>query len=93
VKPLQEALYYVRNHCEACLENAESSATQMQLQLDIVSRTLPPMLGVTHQTIAVYIYRSRRWPNQCPDRRIGRKGQHFDEDHRTHNGKRTHVGS
>jgi hypothetical protein len=59
---------------------------QMQLQLDIVSRTLPPMLGVTHQTIAVYIYRSRRWPNQCPDRRIGRKGQHFDEDHRTHNG-------
>jgi hypothetical protein len=25
VKPLQEALYYVRNHCEACLENADAT--------------------------------------------------------------------
>jgi hypothetical protein len=37
VKCLQEALHYVRNHSEACLDNAESAAAQMQLQLEIVS--------------------------------------------------------
>jgi hypothetical protein len=40
VKHLQETLYYVRNHCEASLDVAESSAAQMQLQLDIVSKSI-----------------------------------------------------
>lgn len=35
-KHLQETLHYVRNQCEASLDVAESSAAQMQLQLDIV---------------------------------------------------------
>jgi hypothetical protein len=39
VKCFREALHYVRNHCEACLDNAESAAAQMQLQLEIVSQT------------------------------------------------------
>lgn len=40
VKNLQETLHYVRNHCEASLDVAESSAAQMQLQLDIVSNSI-----------------------------------------------------
>ena len=39
-KSLQEALYYIRNDCEACLENAESYEAQMKLQLEIVSHVL-----------------------------------------------------
>jgi hypothetical protein len=45
VEPFHEALHYVRNHGEAWLEDAENAAAQMQLQLNIVSRTFPPAFG------------------------------------------------
>ena len=34
---IQEAIHYIRNDSEACLEQAETAEAQMKLQLDIVS--------------------------------------------------------
>jgi hypothetical protein len=77
VKHLQETLSYMRDHCEASLDVAGSSAAQMQSQLDIVSIPIKGSYSHAHSLIFTLPSPGRR-SDQCPNSCSCRKRQHFN---------------